>query len=572
MLLDWYNTLLNDDGSNLVGTVWSKNEVSDMLQAFGAVALYGAVGDGTTDDLTAFENAIAAATPGGGLICEPNKTFKVTDTLFLSEGVTLDLNGSTLRFVLSGDKLGLQPMNRSACVNGTVEIQISGLGATGGNYGTPIVVGEYDGPNGYSQVRLQRLSLITDRDDGGAGILVTNSSHDVLIEDIHFPASSTLCSGIVCHWAQDSSVSPPATHHPYNVTIRRVTAEDQTNSTNGFALIYFSGASNCSAAQVRAARIAFQYVGFITAGDFGVLEGSAAEQVAALSGLQFADMVCTDCDKTGIHVDGDADNGSPRTRYPVQAVVERCRMHGSATASSVGFEAVGGFGVLFEDCQADAFATGLRVWAEARRITIRRGIFFNNQRDGIEIGDSSGIVEDCLVDGAECYGNGIAATASHVNGIYVHDALRTTIRRTVLGHWTPASETTQSFGVLNFTGAVQSTIVENYVRSVKSGGTAYVLSTAGANYDTVWVFNGNRAASGITFRAGITTIPIERQENGSGKIRTIATTLTGAAPADGAWELGDVVYREDPASGGFIGFVCTTAGSPGTWKTWGVIS
>jgi hypothetical protein len=55
-----------------------------------------------------------------------------------------------------------------------------------------------------------------------------------------------------------------------------------------------------------------------------------------------------------------------------------------------------------------------------------------------------------------------------------------------------------------------------------------------------------------------------------GNINTISYGLT--APASGTWRVGDIVYNTFPAPGGFIGFVCTTAGSPGTWKTFGAVS
>jgi hypothetical protein len=45
-----------------------------------------------------------------------------------------------------------------------------------------------------------------------------------------------------------------------------------------------------------------------------------------------------------------------------------------------------------------------------------------------------------------------------------------------------------------------------------------------------------------------------------------------AAPTTGTWVQGDIVFNRDPTAGGFIGWVCTTGGTPGTWKTWGVIS
>jgi hypothetical protein len=45
-----------------------------------------------------------------------------------------------------------------------------------------------------------------------------------------------------------------------------------------------------------------------------------------------------------------------------------------------------------------------------------------------------------------------------------------------------------------------------------------------------------------------------------------------AAPAGGTWEVGDKVYNSAPAAGGYIGWVCTAAGTPGTWKTFGAIT
>jgi hypothetical protein len=45
-----------------------------------------------------------------------------------------------------------------------------------------------------------------------------------------------------------------------------------------------------------------------------------------------------------------------------------------------------------------------------------------------------------------------------------------------------------------------------------------------------------------------------------------------AAPSTGTAVVGDIVFNGDPVAAGFIGWVCVTAGSPGTWKSWGAIS
>lgn len=45
-----------------------------------------------------------------------------------------------------------------------------------------------------------------------------------------------------------------------------------------------------------------------------------------------------------------------------------------------------------------------------------------------------------------------------------------------------------------------------------------------------------------------------------------------AAPTIGTHIVGEIVFNGDPVAAGFIGWVCITAGTPGVWKSWGVIS
>jgi len=45
-----------------------------------------------------------------------------------------------------------------------------------------------------------------------------------------------------------------------------------------------------------------------------------------------------------------------------------------------------------------------------------------------------------------------------------------------------------------------------------------------------------------------------------------------AAPVTGTWAQGDIVYNTACAPGGNVGWICTTGGTSGTWKTFGQIS
>ena len=49
-------------------------------------------------------------------------------------------------------------------------------------------------------------------------------------------------------------------------------------------------------------------------------------------------------------------------------------------------------------------------------------------------------------------------------------------------------------------------------------------------------------------------------------------TIGTVSPTSGTWNVGDVCLNSAPASAGYIGWACTVAGTPGTWKTFGLIS
>lgn len=49
-------------------------------------------------------------------------------------------------------------------------------------------------------------------------------------------------------------------------------------------------------------------------------------------------------------------------------------------------------------------------------------------------------------------------------------------------------------------------------------------------------------------------------------------THYNVAPINLTWDVGDIAFHRDPVAGGFVGWVCTTAGTPGTWKTFGNIT
>jgi len=53
---------------------------------------------------------------------------------------------------------------------------------------------------------------------------------------------------------------------------------------------------------------------------------------------------------------------------------------------------------------------------------------------------------------------------------------------------------------------------------------------------------------------------------------TFKSNKSVASPSTGTGRVTDIVYNNAPATGGYAGWVCTVAGSPGTWKPFGLIA
>jgi len=92
--------------------------------------------------------------------------------------------------------------------------------------------------------------------------------------------------------------------------------------------------------------------------------------------------------------------------------------------------------------------------------------------------------------------------------------------------------------------------------------------------DTRWVQRGGSNFRGVYEGPRFT---IYRQNNINTYKSISASTLprefwSSTVPTSGDWLQGDTVWNSEPSASGFIGWVCVTAGTPGTWKTFGAIS
>lgn len=81
--------------------------------------------------------------------------------------------------------------------------------------------------------------------------------------------------------------------------------------------------------------------------------------------------------------------------------------------------------------------------------------------------------------------------------------------------------------------------------------------------------------SGNSFKGNATT-PIHSNISGN-NVRNNCQSIESvvrygtAVPSAGTWKVDDIQYNSTPSTAGFIGWVCVTAGTPGTWRVFGEV-
>lgn len=105
------------------------------------------------------------------------------------------------------------------------------------------------------------------------------------------------------------------------------------------------------------------------------------------------------------------------------------------------------------------------------------------------------------------------------------------------------------------------------------GGVAPYVSVYVLNNTFMDLLNTNSSATVIV--TGYTANSTIRANvyNLTGTSAGVPIQIGGTAPpTTGTYPKNFIVWNENPSSGGYVGWVCTTAGTPGTWKTFGLIS
>jgi len=205
-------------------------------------------------------------------------------------------------------------------------------------------------------------------------------------------------------------------------------------------------------------------------------------------------------------------------------------------------QGAGGYGIRFQDGIASAIVRGNQM-TNINGIGIQVDMYDFT----VPMNQKECLIEDNLISG--CVGAGIAFTA----GNFV-----------ISGNTLQGCASATDYYIKSLTGGVFQS-VNGYIGGntlvSSSGSIAAFINIEGDLMDNVQI--GTNAYVGpILPTMKTNTFNIGGRNPG---------VFMDVLPAAGTWQVGDIIWKATPAASGFIGWVCTTAGTPGTWKTFGTI-
>jgi hypothetical protein len=583
----------------------------------------GADTTGVSDARAAIQAVIdtVAAAGGGYVHLGAGKTYRVlinvgvTDLgLIIKSGVTLFLNDSTINLECTGNVYGVRLQSNAHVIGpGTVKTNVSAsLSSSQNIYHSPITVGfaygtypttvtdAYTSPSKWS---IRNLTVDNVRNDtsppGGSFINCWGGANHGVIEDITIPDNSTVALGIAMDWAPVGGINGTVaanrtafdagtgyTVHPHDIDVRRINignlsrANTGTFGTHGVRL---SGVYNVRVEGVTIAGSTYAGL-FNTAGDYGFEFALSATKNFRYKGIKFKDVRIEAANNGwGVFCDSYADNiaaavsgsgYSPilNTQGETDILFENVFTQGSNSALAwPGFRMQNQQGGEVRNCSARLHSVGVLVETDIDRLRIRGGDYNSNWTHGIYV-SSGNAAEDLLIEATQCYSNGFDSGSTDA-GVYLDAALRPTVRNCILGG---PGESFQDYGIRATANTQDAILEDNYVVAVATSGAAYSIASS-TDYGVLALYNGNKAASGVTTKyAGLNIVPYAYEHN-LDQDRTLlcrakrASLTSDTTPTSGSWKGGDTIFFTNPTNGGKIGSTCTATGSPGTWKQFGAI-
>jgi len=612
------------------GTGAQQRTVESKLQDVVSVKDFGAVGDGTTDDTTKIQAAINS---GASTVTFPNGIY-LTGSLSITSSITLRGDRQSTRILRPNnfDPENASFASSPAHFNinsGNIEVTISGFTFDGNEAGQSAINASASSIKFYDQTgtTLSKIYIndCTFIDQTREAILLkgkdqANERQYVFISNCAFiDGRSGIGSG------------DPASPDPQGYAPDSIQVLDHIDVTVTDCLFSYSGSLATGVYSRNGVRLTFLNALTNEDGPSGVIKGCRfyrmgrrdEDYTGAVSGnnslgcidaygkgreLVVSDNRFESCDNTAVRAKTNLDAATISNNVIVDTVraisitpntFVNQRGFYSITGNVVKNTNTYGIGVVgnsgstpttvvdititgntVDSCVGpDIVNTGAGIYVRyAKDVTITGNTITNmngtgNALHGIAVRDSV----DCLVSSntiRDCTGVGVYMVpidnAAIVSSNHISDTLSYGIQVT----GTSAADVTVTnnnvtnvvtYGVLVLSGLRLYTVTGNTFNTITgSGRGVYVPATR-----TAAIITGN-TATGVAAPTFI--------NSPSGDVSEFANSWNAthyyqnaAAPTTGTWKAGDIAWDLTPSAAGRIGWVCVTAGTPGTWKAFGAI-
>jgi hypothetical protein len=517
---------------------------------------YGAIGDGTTDDAVAVQAATTAAA-GGIVLFEAGLTYLLEDEILVPENTTIELNGAQIDFDVVGSVYCFKMDNNSTIRNGTVrQINTTDEPGVNGSFRCPVTVGSFNAgfvDQGKRNVKIDGLVVYQFRPTGQCISIYSNSTN-VIIQNCAIYDGSGSKNGIACHWSLDTGTPADGTQHPSGVLVQNCTFADLDVGVY-LSAAYQVSIENCKFLDCGKGVEAYR-------GDYSEVYAPAAVQPFVNREIRVTNSQMRGC-ATGIEIDGI--EGLTAAQSIMSVDVIGCRMYGptSGTANDRGFYIRGTSRGSIRDCIVSEFdGYGIDFVGPSENYVIDNCTINGNELAGIYSRDTD-LITDVNISNCRIYGNAASSGLATKPGIRIGSLCQNwEVKNCAFG--TSVSES-QATSVAIEPAAQYISLVNNHTYGVVDYAYRVTGATSFATTSTLQLnFVGNTADPGIVVYDGSPCATVV----GPG----LRQMWFNAAPSVGTWLVGDIVWNTSASAGGFVGWVCTTAGTPGTWKTFGAIS
>jgi hypothetical protein len=526
------------------GNYWDRSE-----KRFLTPEMFGAVGDGITDDTLAWQEAerLSAQFVFGKF----GATYLCSDTINVTTPVQTDLNGSTVNFSLTTTIPGFYAKaDNVAFTNGTINVTGTTMGGNAHSLAC-ITSGVQLTGQGWKGLRVSGITASTNRSDAGAAIAILGACNNFVVENITFPDNPDMAIGVGCEWGGTAT----GTGHPHNGKITNINAGALTNAAvypKSNFVVWLSSCFNIEVSGVQADQC-YGLLG-VHAGDNGNQYAPAAYKALIGTGIKAQNLGCPKVTGEAIRVTGKG-SATP-TILPMAVEIDGVRAIADGTvATTYAFYGEQFDGPTIKNFYFEGFTNGINALAFSDNLTIEHGKVTLCDNYGAQIGSFGNAARNPTIRHVEFVNNNQSAGGTTANAAIRYLNTRNGVIENCLFGEDGGTET-QKYSVALETNSIDTELNNNHTFDVAASGFAYVTGSSTETSKNVRGIN-NTAESGVALLAGPPIFQI--QADGTRHF------VDDGIPTNGTFEVGDKVFFTAPAAAGWIGATCVTAGGPGVF-------